>query len=122
MSFLTGSHAYGTPHDKSDVDVVVLLTNEELCKLALVADEVCGDQTSASDDSAASLRFGRLNLICVVDKDEYEAWRTATAELVERRPVTRDEAVKVIGAALQAAKEKSAAERDAFLDALHADP
>lgn len=27
MSFLTGSYAYGTPTEKSDIDVVVLLTN-----------------------------------------------------------------------------------------------
>ena len=121
MGFLTGSHAYGTPHEKSDVDVVVLLTDEDQCKLAALADEVCGDQSSADDDSACSMRFGRINLICVADRDEYEAWRTATEDLKSRSPVRRKEAVERIQAALQAAEEKRQAKSAAFLDAVLAE-
>lgn len=116
MSFLTGSHAYGTPYAESDIDLVVLVTNEETCQLADFADQVCGDERSGGDDAAASMRFGKLNLICVTNEGEYDAWRRATEDLIGRRPVTREEAVKAIKTALQAENERRQRIAESFVD------
>lgn len=94
-AFLTGSRAYGTPRPDSDVDLCVLLSHDELEALALQAPQSNGEPASG-DENDASLRFGRLNIIAMTDPSRFEAWKEATAELVARKPVTRDEAIRLI--------------------------
>lgn len=43
-----------------------------------------------------SVRFGSLNIIMLTDEEEFIAWKTATDELIKRKPVTRKEAVQDI--------------------------
>jgi hypothetical protein len=102
--FLTGSQAYGCPTAKSDVDLVVLVTPATLTALQRLADpepEPAAPRGTDSDPGTpghdraltASLRFGRLNLICVTDPIAYGVWAKGTAQLEARlEPVGRDEA------------------------------
>lgn len=85
-AFVTGSHAYGTPRDNSDIDLVVLVEPESLAllRVAVGADP---PPASAGPDTSASLMFGKLNLVVVRDEREFQIWRDVTAELALRRPV-----------------------------------
>jgi hypothetical protein len=92
-AFLTGSHVYGTPHESSDINLVVFMSQDDLDRLRMLGcDE--GDE-QYDDNSIACLRFGKLNLLCVTDAADYGAWRSGTDELVARSPVTREEAIAV---------------------------
>lgn len=81
--FITGSHAYGAPHNESDIDLVVWAVGDVRAKL---------------EEGGYPIRFGKLNLILISNDDQWEIWRIGTQALVKRRkdrnsPVTRDEAV-----------------------------
>lgn len=90
-AFLTGSRAYGMPRGGSDIDLIVFTNKECLDTLIELAD----DRTTGSGGDTGSLRFGRLNLICVTDPLDYQAWEEGTEKLISRKPVTRDEAIGV---------------------------
>jgi len=89
-SFLTGSHAYGTPNEKSDVDMVVLVTEKE--RNILLAN---------TDTGGSKIMFGKLNLI-ILSKDvpaeveQFLLWKKGTEDLIARRPVTRDFAIQYL--------------------------
>lgn len=90
---LTGSQVYGTPTEASDVDLVVLCdesTQIELAKL-LTGEEPL--HPSSGPRGGISVKAGRLNLILTTEPDEVERWRKGTRDLIERKPVTRDDAV-----------------------------
>lgn len=95
--FLTGSRAYGTPTDNSDVDLAIVVESADAERLAGLADRSRG---SASSDWL-SLYFGRLNLICLKPA-AFDAWKAANEQLKAERPVTRDRAIEVIEAAKKA--------------------
>jgi len=81
--FITGSHAYGSPTENSDIDLVVWAVGETRAKL-----EVGG----------YPIRFGRLNLILISDIDQWDIWKIGTEALVKlsksrKSAVSRDEAV-----------------------------
>lgn len=102
-AFITGSHAYGEPTKESDVDLVVHCDEETRCKLF----EWFGlDYDGTMEYGAGSVQFKvgdgerELNLI-LVDELRYEAWHAATRSLIARRPVTRDEAMETVKAALR---------------------
>lgn len=97
LAFVTGSRVYGTPREDSDVDLCVVISSEDLAVLTELAD---GDGASS-----ASIRFGKLNLIALTPAN-YEAWLESTETLKLRKPVTRDEAVTVIKAAMKARAAK----------------
>lgn len=89
-AILTGSRAYGTPRPDSDVDLVIRLSPETLVQLIAASDK----HAEYPENNSASVRFGILNLICVTSDSAYETWRSNTAALVARKPVTRDEAIE----------------------------
>jgi hypothetical protein len=89
-AFITGSHAYGTPREDSDIDLVVFVSPNDLKKLAGVEG---GDSARYGNLAQAFLRFGNLNLLAVDNDTDYEVWLKGTVDLKARRPVTRDEAV-----------------------------
>jgi hypothetical protein len=103
-SFVTGSYAYGTPHAKSDIDLVVLVSEADLEKLQKRADK--GSARWETPDAeyrknqmhvpqAACLRFGDLNLITCTNDDQFELWRKGTKMLKKEAPVERSRACYV---------------------------
>lgn len=89
-SFLTGSQVYGTPTEKSDVDMVVLVSEKD--RNILLAN---------SDKGTSKIVFGKLNLI-ILSKDnpaeveQFLLWKKGTEDLIARRPVTRDFAINYL--------------------------
>ena len=96
-ALLTGSRAYGTPREDSDVDLVIRVrdaaTLAAIIDAADPADPDSPHKPSAVGFRTASFRFGRLNLIIAHTDAQYATWAAGTAELVDRAPVTREEAV-----------------------------
>lgn len=96
-ALVTGSHVYGTPKPDSDIDLVVLVTKQEIKLLRKLADEDNSTDYENPDYGVggltASLRFGKLNLLCCTDPAQVDVWRRGTDALKLVRPVTRDQAV-----------------------------
>lgn len=90
-AFITGSRAYGTPTQKSDVDLVIRIDLGAYEVLKEFADRQV--EGSDSEGEFRSLIFGKLNLICCSSDKEWGEWRKGTAELRTKAPVTRDYAV-----------------------------
>lgn len=105
MSFLTGSRVYGTPRPDSDIDLVVLVTEEDLARLREVG-TVRPQHTGYNTFESCSLYFGNLNLIAVTKPDEYTAWLIGTNNLRDHAPVTRAQAVQEFDMQLVAMKAK----------------
>lgn len=113
-AIVTGSHAYGKPRPDSDVDVVVLVTEDDkmlLVGLAAIADPKAGFKTKRLCEhnlegdyagvgaNAAVLRFGILNLLITTDPLSFEVWRRGTEQLIAHKqktgqPVSREVAVQ----------------------------
>ncbi len=99
QAFLTGSQVYGTPTEMSDIDLVVLLSDEDR---ELLADLITEDEKKRRFNKidgyygvdSLNLKFGRLNLIVAKDEKEWQAWRAGTTTLLSQAPVTRDKAVE----------------------------
>lgn len=86
-AFLTGSHAYGVPTPESDIDLVVMVSDETRSELFHLA------------GSNGSIYLNNVNIIALCDPDQYDAWAKGTAELCSReKKVTREEAVEVLKA------------------------
>jgi hypothetical protein len=93
--FLTGSRVYGTPREDSDIDLVALVSDKDLYELVKAA-EATGGLGSGQDEyeDGRSLRFGKLNLLCVTKKRHFDIWKLGTLELMAMAPVTRDHAIQ----------------------------
>lgn len=93
-AFLTGSHAYGIPRKDSDIDLVILISEEDFEKLRLLSDEPDheADYISAG---GKPLRFGRLNLLCCMYRKGFDVWRKGTKRLKRNKiKVSRDAAIE----------------------------
>lgn len=93
--FITGSMRYGTPHSKSDIDLAVFVTEQQLAQLSSMADSTDVSQCSGPDPRH-SLRFGKLNLLCFTEEWRFEVWRDVSAQLAGRAPMTREEAIRAL--------------------------
>lgn len=98
---MTGSFAYGITRNNSDIDLCVLLDISTLDLLRSKADQVSTRRSGIENERgniclSDSLRFGKLNLLCFIDKGMYDVWKKATAFLIKKKPVTRKQAVKYI--------------------------
>lgn len=83
ISFITGSRAYGTPTETSDIDLVICSDTDTIKKLWELSDD------------PKKLMFGRLNLVTFnIDVDEeakrYDKWRETNQHLIAKAPVTRE--------------------------------
>lgn len=102
FAFITGSHAYGTPTEDSDVDLVVPMFPKTFHDLwrALEAQDSEAEMVEYQDEEhgfiALSLRIEKLNLICAVSPEMWRAWKKGTDRLIKRRPVGREFAVKLL--------------------------
>jgi hypothetical protein len=93
-AFLTGSRAYGMPTDASDIDIVILIEKQALCKIFELGPVTEEDMHYDSAETGVTLRYENLNLIFVASLGQYDAWKKGTLELVKISPVSRDYAVK----------------------------
>jgi nucleotidyltransferase-like protein len=99
LAFITGSHAYGTPTEKSDIDLVVRVTKETRDRLIdLLAVELTSDNEYG--DGVLQIKTGKLNLIFALTDAQFDAWKNSTQKLIMQAPVTREQAVTLIAAAL----------------------
>lgn len=96
-AFITGSRAYGTPTEDSDVDLVVLVDYETLDKLVELAPDLPEfrnlDHYDHRSVEGASLKFGKLNIIAIAREELFDCWCKGTNDLILKKPVTRDEAI-----------------------------
>lgn len=96
-SFVTGSHAYGTPRYDSDIDLVILVSESDLELLQKCSEKKNfwhqDEQYSRNTPQAACLRFGDLNIIACTDEMQYDVWKKGTKRLKAKAPVLREEAV-----------------------------
>ncbi len=96
IPFLTGSRVYGFPKEDSDIDLVCLLSLDQLSAIAPLADNTddFGSPGGQFYDDGCSLRFGKLNLLVVTEKKHFDVWKQGTDELIAMKPVTRDKAIE----------------------------
>lgn len=83
MAKLGGSYAYGTPTEKSDVDLVVQLTEDDEGTL----------RRALGLPEWGVVRIGKLNLIVARTEAQYDTWCEGINQLKRLAPVTRDQAV-----------------------------
>ncbi len=109
-AFITGSRAYGKPTDKSDIDLVVMVSEEVRATLYGLCDEGPTKMTvrAASSEiiNKGPIRFGKLNLIVCTSEKEYATWKHITDVLYTKSkmngPVSREEAKGVFTAGYEA--------------------
>lgn len=116
-SFITGSYRYGTPTDKSDIDLVVYVDKGTQ---GLLEDYNENENEQELEDCYgpryAPVRFGRLNLILITDKKEFKIWERCSNDLERKKPVLREEAVRYINLHLHAYRHPKATIIDKILD------
>jgi hypothetical protein len=78
---VTGSRKYGKPGKKSDVDLVILITYEDMQLLSQFATEVQEADEYYSHTGVLGLTFGKLHLLCVTSEEEYRIWVEGTEKL-----------------------------------------
>lgn len=83
MAFMTGSRAYGTPTEQSDVDLVVLMPRE--AELAL--------RGALELPDYGPIRCGKLNPIVCNSEAQFAGWRYATDALIQQAPQNRIAAI-----------------------------
>lgn len=104
---MTGSRRYGTPRPDSDIDLVVLTSDEAIAKLHIACDSAI-DLEGEPGGEYKQIRFGSLNIIALTDEDEFRAWEETSAALEAKRPVSRDYAKEAITKAVERASEPHA--------------
>ncbi len=82
QAFLTGSHAYGTPREDSDIDLVIRCDEETAKFLSAQRDPMA--------DGSPAIKFGKMNFIPCTTDEQYNAWRAGTTALQYRKPVARE--------------------------------
>lgn len=97
-AFITGSRAYGTPGEDSDIDLVIRCDEKTRDKLV----ELLAPDDGYDDKDRIQVRSGKLNLMLCVDDDSFATWRDGTdmlqAEADAGHEVTRDDAIEVFRA------------------------
>jgi predicted nucleotidyltransferase len=94
-AFVTGSRRYGHAKPDSDLDLVVLVDPADLELMRQVTSAAVIAPEEYKDSGSVSMRFGNLNLICTTRKEAYDVWLEGTEELEARKPVLRDDAIKL---------------------------
>lgn len=90
-AFITGSRAYGHPTVDSDLDLVVLMSEEDCALLCRFSGVQVGD-VDGYPNNGYSIRVGGLNLLVVTDAVDYQNWVEGTQIIKARAPVLRSHA------------------------------
>jgi hypothetical protein len=98
---MTGSRVYGTPHEKSDYDLVMLV-DEDVLKFLEEASGASNEHKYILPERGEgkrgidrALRFGSLNLLLVTSPEAFAVWVEGTDTLTLEKPVDRTRAVEV---------------------------
>jgi len=83
-AFLTGSRVYGIPREDSDIDMVILVSENDSETLKNI-----------SDTGKYPIQFASLNLILVKNQEEYNRWLLAMRRCLINKPVDRDTAILI---------------------------
>lgn len=87
-AFLTGSRAYGKSTAESDIDIVMMVSEQTRSDLFYMA---------RSNGSTGSIYLDNVNIIALCDPRQYDAWWAGTQTLCTRQEkASRDEAVEVM--------------------------
>lgn len=91
-AFITGSRAYGSPGPKSDIDLVVMVSNSTRDLLLRYGTKVEGEDQV--------IRFGKLNIIACLNEEEFAIWKVGTRMcFIEKdtsgNPTSRERAIEV---------------------------
>lgn len=90
--FITGSRAYGSPSEDSDLDIVIRCDRY----IAAVVESLIGRSTSDYDHESVSVQCGQVNLhLCTTDR-EYDRWKLGTRSCEVVAPVDRETAKKLL--------------------------
>lgn len=108
-SILTGSHAYGTPREDSDVDLVVLMDPGPGFDFALLFEAEI--KRGKNSYPGAQFTQGKLNIILCTDIQDFEIWEQGTRDLQKKRPVTREEAMEHFARLRDIASQESTLEK-----------
>lgn len=119
--FVTGSHAYGTPHDKSDLDLVFKDIPGLRTDLG-AAGFLSTDFEVAYDDIACFYDTNKRYNIILIPPREYVSWQQALTVCVDISnyygvPLTRGQAVQIHTAILTTARDLSS-KHEALLEEL----
>lgn len=113
-AFVTGSRVYGTPRPDSDADVVIFIPHKQVHLIRELADGPTAEDTKyALMNAGWCLRFGRLNLICVENEEQYKIWRDGTRHLrhkAKSHPVSREFAMEFMRSLREGPSEEEEAE------------
>jgi hypothetical protein len=96
-AFLTGSHRYGIPHEKSDVDVCCKVSQPEL----VVLGKLYGSPTWNTENVTCNCRIGNLNLIAAASQPFFDTWEQVTDTLEASKPVTKAQAIQAFNVSMQ---------------------
>lgn len=78
-AFIVGSRSYGTPTDKSDIDLVIYCDRET----QLILDQHTEGTASPFHKQVRQLRFGKLNVIACTTEEQWAAWKLGNERLRE---------------------------------------
>jgi len=101
--FLTGSHRYGKPTAESDIDLVVLITDDQITLEHLVLKSYTAKDNSPNS-IGESIRYGKLNLIICTTDESYMQWYSATALCCLEMPVTKEHAKEIFSTVMKDVK------------------
>jgi hypothetical protein len=90
-TFLTGSRVYGTPTPESDMDMVMFIDYFNLN--LLINSGICDKVNIFPHDGSVGIKIGKLNLICLTKQESYKIWLDRTNILLNKAPVTREDAI-----------------------------
>lgn len=102
LPFVTGSIRYGEPTKDSDIDLVILVSHDELKNLLhavhflqILRGEPEAENPTDYKCTSKAFRFGDLNLIVCTTEEQYMVWKNGTRECVEVNPCSREEAREI---------------------------
>lgn len=106
-TFLSGSYRYGTPKSTSDIDLVVLITKEELEDIKKgPASAVCAfippDKCEHAEFELAIPFPVRTHYVFITDPDKFTLWASIAAHLAGYVPfISKEEAKFIVNSNLQ---------------------
>lgn len=104
-SFITGSRAYGTPREDSDIDLVIRISEKDALMILDNCDEP--PRNALIEHYGLSglhcIRYGKLNVLMCTSDIYFDAWRMGTHLCAKKGQLSHDEAVEIFQKVFQEA-------------------